>query len=154
MHMRRILMVIGHRQKRFEDLRVGQRVLDETQCRLFVQAEILFHEPIDAVALHVRVGAHDNAVVVRCATLDLRKRLLLAPIGNRFDLPWIGNHRIDDRFPAFILPFLIIRRHAVRTDMTGEGCKIDFSDPLRHFLFMISIASLHVTHEARFFCDK
>ena len=69
MYMCRILMVIGHRQQRLQDLRVGQRVLDEAERRLFVQRKILLQKPVDAVALHVRVGAYDDAVVVRHATL-------------------------------------------------------------------------------------
>ena len=129
-------------------------MLDEAERRFFIQRKILLQQPVDAVSLYVRVGAYDDAIILRHATPDFRDGVLLALIRDRLDLPRIWDHRIKNGLPAFVLPFLIVGRHEVRADMTGKRHKINLSDLLFHFLLMIFIASLHVTHEARFFRDK
>ena len=154
MNMRRIRVVIRHAQKRFQNFRVRKRVLDEAKRRLFVQRKILLQKPVDAVALHIGVGAYDNSVVVRRAPTDFGDGILLSLIGDRFDLPRIWNHRIKDGFPVFVLPFLVIRRHEICTDMTGKGCEINLPNPFCHFVFMIFVTSLHIAHKAWFFRNK
>ena len=147
-------MVVCHRKQRLQNFRIRKGMFDKTQCRFFIQFKVLFQQPVDTVAFDIRVRTYDNAVIIRYTPPYFGNGLLLSLIGNRFDLPGIRNHRVNDSPPAFIFPFFVICRHVIRTDMSGKRHKINLSDFFDHFIFMIFITSLHISHKARFLCNK